>query len=108
MLLSGQELIKKVKSISGESGLTVIHMESGQFLGIQSGDLDSAAKKVGHNVESYAELFREIEEELGVQVIERIGDSGTSQGRMRTMMISSQPSMITVCTSCPVTAEWRR
>jgi hypothetical protein len=34
-----------------------------------------AAKKVGHNVESYAELFREIEDELGIQVIERIGDS---------------------------------
>ena len=34
-----------------------------------------AAKKVGHNVESYAELFRDIEDELGIQVIERIGDS---------------------------------
>ena len=34
-----------------------------------------AAKKVGHNVESYVELFREIEEDLGIQVIERIGDS---------------------------------
>ncbi len=35
----------------------------------------AAAKKVGHNVESYAELFREIEDELGIEVIERIGDS---------------------------------
>ena len=34
-----------------------------------------AAKKVGHNVESYVELFREIEDDLGIQVIERIGDS---------------------------------
>lgn len=34
-----------------------------------------AAKKIGLNVESYVELFREIEEELGIEVIERIGDS---------------------------------
>jgi len=34
-----------------------------------------AAKKVGYNVEGYVELFKEIEEELGIEVIERIGDS---------------------------------
>ena len=34
-----------------------------------------AAKKVGLNVEGYCELFNEIEEDLGIEVIERIGDS---------------------------------
>jgi len=34
-----------------------------------------AAKKVGYDVAGYVELFREIEEELGVEVFERIGDS---------------------------------
>jgi len=34
-----------------------------------------AAKKVGFNVEGYVDLFKEIEEELDIQVIERIGDS---------------------------------
>ena len=34
-----------------------------------------AAKKVGYNVEGYVELFKEIEDELGIEVIERIGDS---------------------------------
>ena len=34
-----------------------------------------AAKKMGYNVEGYVELFKEIEEELGIEVIERIGDS---------------------------------
>ena len=30
---------------------------------------------MGYNVEGYVELFTEIEEELGIEVIERIGDS---------------------------------
>jgi hypothetical protein len=34
-----------------------------------------AAKKVGYDVEKYVELFQEVEEELGIQVVERIGDS---------------------------------
>jgi hypothetical protein len=34
-----------------------------------------AAKKVGHNVASYVELFKEIEETRHLQVFERIGDS---------------------------------
>jgi len=34
-----------------------------------------ASKKLGYNVRGYAELFREIEEELGIEVFERIGDS---------------------------------
>ena len=34
-----------------------------------------ASKKMGYDVKGYAELFREIEEELGVEVFERIGDS---------------------------------
>ena len=34
-----------------------------------------AAKKIGLNVEGYCELFAEIEEELGIEVTERIGDS---------------------------------
>jgi hypothetical protein len=34
-----------------------------------------AAKKIGYDVEMYAELFKEIEEELGIEVTERIGDS---------------------------------
>lgn len=34
-----------------------------------------AAKKMGYNVEGYVELFKEIEEDLGIEVIERIGDS---------------------------------
>ena len=34
-----------------------------------------AAKKVGLNVEGYVDLFKEIEDELDIQVIERIGDS---------------------------------
>ena len=34
-----------------------------------------AAKKIGLNVEGYVNLFKEIEEELGVEVFERIGDS---------------------------------
>jgi hypothetical protein len=34
-----------------------------------------ASKKIGLDVQGYAELFREIEEELGVTVVERIGDS---------------------------------
>ena len=34
-----------------------------------------ASKKIGMDVESYVELFEEIEEELGIEVMERIGDS---------------------------------
>tara|TARA_R100001463_G_scaffold2918_3_gene12113 strand:- start:7041 stop:8693 length:1653 start_codon:yes stop_codon:yes gene_type:complete len=34
-----------------------------------------ATRKIGLNVEGYASLFQEIEEELGVEVFERIGDS---------------------------------
>jgi len=34
-----------------------------------------ASKKIGYDVKGYAELFREIEDELGVEVFERIGDS---------------------------------
>jgi len=34
-----------------------------------------AAKKIGYNLEGYVELFKEIEEELGIEVAERIGDS---------------------------------
>jgi hypothetical protein len=34
-----------------------------------------AAKKLGYNVQGYAELFYEIEKELGIEVVERIGDS---------------------------------
>ena len=34
-----------------------------------------ATRKIGLNVEGYANLFQEIEEELGVEVFERIGDS---------------------------------
>jgi hypothetical protein len=34
-----------------------------------------ASKKIGLNVEGYVELFKEIEEELGVEIFERIGDS---------------------------------
>jgi len=34
-----------------------------------------ASKKLGYNVKGYAELFREIEEELEIEVFERIGDS---------------------------------
>ena len=34
-----------------------------------------AAKKIGMDVESYVELFEEIEDELGVKVVERVGDS---------------------------------
>ena len=34
-----------------------------------------AAKKIGYNVESYAEEFTRIEDELGIEVTERIGDS---------------------------------
>ena len=34
-----------------------------------------ASKKIGLDVQGYAELFREIEEEMGVEVMERIGDS---------------------------------
>ena len=34
-----------------------------------------AAKKIGLNVEGYVALFQEIEEDLGVKVYERIGDS---------------------------------
>jgi hypothetical protein len=34
-----------------------------------------ASKKIGYNVEGYVNLFEEIEEELGIEVIERIGDS---------------------------------
>jgi hypothetical protein len=34
-----------------------------------------AAKKIGLDVEGYAELFREIEDDLGIEVMERIGDS---------------------------------
>jgi hypothetical protein len=37
--------------------------------------LGPATRKIGLNVEGYANLFREIEEELGVEVFERIGDS---------------------------------
>jgi hypothetical protein len=35
----------------------------------------SAAKKHGYDVKGYVELFKEIEDELGVEVFERIGDS---------------------------------
>jgi hypothetical protein len=34
-----------------------------------------AADKIGYDVERYCELFQEIEEELGIEVMERIGDS---------------------------------
>ena len=34
-----------------------------------------ASKKIGLNVEGYVELFTEIEEELGITIYERIGDS---------------------------------
>jgi len=34
-----------------------------------------AAKKIGMDVESYVELFEEIEDELGIKVVERVGDS---------------------------------
>ena len=34
-----------------------------------------AAKKMGYDVQKYCELFEEIEEELGINVTERIGDS---------------------------------
>ena len=34
-----------------------------------------AAKKIGLDVQAYTELFKEIEEEMGVNVMERIGDS---------------------------------
>lgn len=34
-----------------------------------------ATRKIGLNVEGYASLFQEIEDELGVEVFERIGDS---------------------------------
>ncbi len=34
-----------------------------------------ASKKIGYNVEGYVNLFKEIEEDLGVKVFERIGDS---------------------------------
>lgn len=34
-----------------------------------------AAKKIGLDIASYAELFRDIEDELGIEVFERIGDS---------------------------------
>ena len=34
-----------------------------------------ASKKIGYDVEMYCELFKEIEEELGIEVMERIGDS---------------------------------
>jgi len=34
-----------------------------------------ASKKIGLNVEGYVELFKEIEEELEIKVVERIGDS---------------------------------
>tara|TARA_R110000751_G_scaffold282460_1_gene385606 strand:- start:758 stop:2146 length:1389 start_codon:yes stop_codon:yes gene_type:complete len=34
-----------------------------------------ATKKLGFNVEAYADLFKEIEEDLGIDVFERIGDS---------------------------------
>jgi hypothetical protein len=34
-----------------------------------------AAKKMGYNVEGYVELFKEIEDDLGIEVTERIGDS---------------------------------
>lgn len=34
-----------------------------------------ASKKLGYNVKGYVELFEEIEDELGLEVFERIGDS---------------------------------
>jgi len=34
-----------------------------------------ASKKIGLNVEGYCELFKEIEDDLGIEVTERIGDS---------------------------------
>jgi hypothetical protein len=34
-----------------------------------------AAKKIGLDVEGYAKLFKEIEDDLGIEVMERIGDS---------------------------------
>jgi len=34
-----------------------------------------ASKKIGLNVETYVELFKEIEDELNIEVVERIGDS---------------------------------
>ena len=35
----------------------------------------TGSKKIGLNVEGYCELFKEIEEDLGLKVTERIGDS---------------------------------
>ena len=37
--------------------------------------LGPASKKLGYNVEGYVDLFLEIEEELGIEIFERIGDS---------------------------------
>lgn len=34
-----------------------------------------ASKKIGYDIQGYIDLFREIEEEMGVSVFERIGDS---------------------------------
>ena len=34
-----------------------------------------ASKKIGYNVEGYVDLFNEIEDELGIKIYERIGDS---------------------------------
>ena len=34
-----------------------------------------ASKKIGYNVQGYVDLFEEIEEDIGIEVFERIGDS---------------------------------
>lgn len=34
-----------------------------------------ASKKIGYDVQAYCDLFKDIEEELGIEVFERIGDS---------------------------------
>lgn len=45
------------------------------IFGDPSWKLGSAAKKLGLNVQAYVDLFKKIEEELGVTPFERIGDS---------------------------------
>ena len=45
------------------------------IFGVPKWKYGPASKKVGLNVEGYSELFKEIEEDLGIEVTERIGDS---------------------------------
>ena len=93
MLQSGRELIEIIMSILEEFPDRDTY-GGGQFWR-SKWRFGPAAKKVGYNVEGYVELFNEIEEELGIEVIERIGDSRYFARKMRTMMTCSQPSMIT-------------